>query len=126
MLDTALGIFIPQLGTAPTVQGNYCVVAGQELSVFAADKNLYFQWNNSRWNFKDLASKVRYTHDFQDKTTSFSIGDMAVRYPAWWADDPTFDPNEPERDEGEDFFAYIASLAHNDLVQQNLINSWDK
>lgn len=125
-LDTTRGIFTAQQGNPQFVQGNYVSVDGQELSVFAADKNLFFQWNDRRWNFKDLASTVRYYHDFPTKTTTFSIDNVTIQYPAWWANDPTFDPNEPERDEDEDFFAYVAGLAHNDSLQRNLINSWDK
>ena len=89
-------------------------------------KNLYFQWNQARWNFKDLALAVRYQHDFPKKVTMFSIGDVAIEYPAWWACDPTFDPSVPERDEDEDFYAYVASLAHDGPLRQTLIDGWDK
>jgi hypothetical protein len=73
-----------------------------------------------------LASKIQYAHDFQKKTTTFSVENVTIQYPAWWANDPTFDPNEPERDEDEDLFAYVASLAHNEPLQRSLINTWDK
>lgn len=126
VLDTMSGRFGRQSSEAVHIQGNYCVMADQEVSVFTADGNLYFQWNDRRWNLKGLASAVRYVHDFQGRMTSFSVGDVTIRYRAWWADDPTFEPNEPERDEDEDFFAYVASLAHNESLQRILIDSWDK
>ena len=70
-LDTMLGTFTPQPGEAMSVQENYCVLADQERSIFAADGRLYFQWNNRCWNFKDIASTARYAHDFQNKMTLF-------------------------------------------------------
>jgi len=126
VLDTVHGVFTAQLGDPRFVQGNYFAVGDQELSVFASDRNLFLQWNDKRWNFKDLASKTRYAHDFQKKMTTFSVENVTIQYPAWWANDPTFDPNEPERDEEEDLFAYVASLVHNEQMQQRLINTWDK
>jgi hypothetical protein len=126
VFDMAQRVFIAQPGAMQFVQGNYFAVGDQELSGYASDRNLYLQWNDRRWNFKDLASKIRYAHDFQKKMTTFSVENVSIQYPAWWANDPTFDPNEPERDEDEDLFAYVASLAHNEPLQQSLINTWDK
>lgn len=126
VLDTMLGKFFPGLNSAQIVRGNYFAVRDQEMSVFLSDSILYFQWNDKRWSFTDLAPVVKYGHNFQEKLTEFAIGDVAIEYPAWWASDPTFDPNMPERDEDEDLFAYVASLAHNGALQRTLIKSWDK
>jgi hypothetical protein len=126
MLDTDLATFTALPNGSPSVQGSYSKIDGDELGVFADGGNLFFQWNKQRWNFKDLSSKIRYGHDFKKKLTTFSVEDRSIQYPSWWADDPTFDPSVPERDEDEDFFAYVASLASNDGLQKILINSWNK
>ena len=126
VLDTERGTFATQPGSSESIEGNYTIENGQELSVFAADHNLFFQWNNKRWNFKDLRAKLRYQHDLQRKITIFSIGDVTIQYPAWWVGDPTFQPFIPERDQDEDFFGYIASLARDDEWQRTLIETWDK
>lgn len=127
VLDTENGQFSPQLpGEAADSQGNYMSIAGQDFSVFAADNHLYFQWNRKRWNLQDLGPKVKYAHDIPGKTTTFSVDDEHIRYPAWWVGDATFDPSLPERDEDEDFLAYVANLAQNQALQKMLIQSWDR
>jgi hypothetical protein len=126
LLDTESGTFNVRPGSSEQVQGNYIALYGHEVSIFATDKNLFLQWGTERWNFKDVRPILKYEHDFNNKTTFFSVGDKAIRYLAWWADDPTFDPNLPERDEDEDFFGYVARLADDEQFRQVLIQSWDK
>jgi hypothetical protein len=108
------------------IQGNYVSAEGHELSAFAADGNLFFQWNKKRWSFNDLPGKIAYRHDLQNKMTTFSVESESIQYPAWWRDDPGFSPFLPERDEDEDFFGYIFSLAHDQELQKILIKSWSK
>lgn len=73
-----------------------------------------------------LGQRVQYGHDFRDGTTTFSIDDMSVRYPAWWVGDDTFEPLIPERDKEEDDFAYIAYVAKKTELQQVMIDSWSQ
>lgn len=108
------------------VQGNYTAINGQEVCIFAENKNLYLQWNARRWNFRDIAGKLKYEHDFHRNMTTFSVGDLAINYIAWWANDPTFEPGLVGRDEDEDIFAYVARLASDNQLQQMLTQSRDK
>ncbi len=126
VLDIERGTVSPKQDATTDICGNYTDFEGQEFGVFALNGALYFQWNNRRWNFQGLGPKVKYEHNFQRKTTSFSIDGESIEYPAWWVGDPTFDPNLPERDEDEDFLAYISNLARNDGLQKILIQTWDK
>ncbi|KAF0813411.1 hypothetical protein IGB42_02340 [Andreprevotia sp. IGB-42] len=125
VLDTEQGKFAIHAVEDQVAKGNYAVVNGDEFSVFSMDKQLYFQWNTKRWNFRGLGDKVEYRHDFQNGITIFSIEDTMIEYPAWWVGDPIFDPNLPERDEEEDFLGYVAYLAGDGNLQQRLIQSWD-
>ena len=125
-LDTERGTFSPAPGGAREVHGNCMSFAGQEFGVFASDGDLYFQWNSRRWSLRGLGARVKYEHDFQRKTTIFSIDGERIEYVAWWVGDVTFDPGLPERDEDEDFLAYVARLARDDGLQQSLIKAWDR
>ena len=127
VLNTVHGTFSHPLPNRDEhVHGNYMTVGGQEFGVFASDNNLYFQWNSRRRKLHGLGPRVTYVHDFRGKTTSFSVDDERIQYPAWWIVDTTFDPSMHERDEDEDFLAYVADLAKNDELQKTLIQSWDK
>ncbi|OXJ17637.1 hypothetical protein CFB39_13475 [Burkholderia sp. AU6039] len=125
-LDTETGVFSALAGDGYVARGNYIAVEGQEVAVFAADRQLYLQWNKRRWNFADLGRNVKYEHDFQRGVTTFSIDGDTIHYPAWWVGDETFDPNLPELDEDEDHFAYIASLTKNKELQRSLIDVWSR
>lgn len=125
-LDTGSGTFSPAPGEARQVHGNFMPIAGQEFGVFASDGDLYFQWNSRRWSLRGLGARVKYQHDFQRKTTIFSIDGERIEYVAWWVGDVSFDPSLPERDEDEDFLAYVAHLARDAGLQQSLIKAWDR
>jgi hypothetical protein len=73
VLDTIRGQFSAARDSSQTIQGNYLAVGDQEMGIFAVGKNLYFQWNKARWNFKDLALAARYQHDFPKKVTVFLL-----------------------------------------------------
>lgn len=126
VLDTEQGVFSTQTEECNVTNGSYLNVGGHEFAIFAADQNLFFQWEKMRWNFKELKHSIRYAHDFQRKVTIFSVDGKRLEYPAWWVGDITFDPNIPERDEDEDILAYVANLAKNEELQTVLIKKWDK
>ncbi|WP_175853291.1 hypothetical protein [Burkholderia anthina] len=125
-LNVETGVFSALVGDGYVARGNYIAVEDQDVAVFAADRQLYLQWNKRRWNFADLGHNVKYEHDFHRGVTTFSIDGDAIQYPAWWVGDETFDPNLPELDEDEDHFAYIASLAKNKELQRSLIDVWSR
>jgi hypothetical protein len=109
-------------GNKPT-SGNVCLIAGQIFAVYVDESTLYFQWNDRRWNLTSPNINMRYRHDFERKVTVFSVDEKTIEYPAWWRDDPTFDPHIPERDEEEDYLGYVFSFSQNPGLQKSLLKS---
>lgn len=105
-------------------KGNLHSVAGHTFALYVEEGTLYIQCGNRRWNIAAPDLSISYGHDFQKKTTTFAIEGTEIRYPAWWVDDPHFDPNIPERDEDEDYLGYIFSVRQQPKLQQTLITSW--
>jgi len=124
LLDTAHGTFSHQANSTLDVQGNYMLKGVNEFAVFADHGDLYFQWNDRRWALHGIGARISYSHDFHRKVTKFSVDDESIEYQSWWAGDNTFNINIPERDEDEDYLAYVANLAQNEAMQQNLLRSW--
>lgn len=122
-LNTTTGEFAATSEKHRTPRGNYMRIEGQDIAVFAADRQLFLQWGRRRWRFDD-PGEASYFHDFVDGSTTFSIDDSVVHYRAWWVGDPTFEPGVPERDEQEDDFAYLANLIKDGELQRALIDSW--
>ena len=126
-LDTAAGTATPVDPAAPAVkQGNATRVSGHTFALYADGGMLWFQWDTRRWPFlaDDLA--VRYAHDLVARTTTFAVGDQSVTYPAWWRDDPLFDPLIPERDEEEDDLGYYAALRREPERLRRLLARWSR
>ena len=81
------------------------------------------QFGVQRWPL-DGSVVVNYTHDFDKKTTTFSIGDFSIEYEAWWAFDPTYNKFAPERDEDEDPLAYVYALRMDAQRRGELVRRW--
>jgi hypothetical protein len=113
------------LGTTHVKEsGNLYTLQGNTFALYAQEGVLYFQWNKRRWDIVSLCPIISYRHDFQRRTTTFSIEDMKIEYPAWWKDDPAFDPCIPERDEEEDYLGYICAVSQSKTLQQALAQGW--
>ncbi len=110
---------------ARKTQGNMHSVGGHTFALYADGGQLYFQWNRRRWNLRDPDLKIKYRHDFEAKSSVFSANDASLAYPAWWRDDPAFNPNIPEYDEDEDYLAYVFSVKNNLELQKALKRTWD-
>ncbi|MES2742073.1 MAG: hypothetical protein V4754_14130 [Pseudomonadota bacterium] len=106
-------------------RGNMHSVGGHTFALYADEGQLYFQWGGRRWNMRDPDVKIRYRHDVDAKSSVFSVNDTSLAYPAWWRDDPAFNPNIPECDEDEDYLAYIFSVKNNLELQKTLRRTWD-
>jgi hypothetical protein len=118
---TGMNSALPASEARP-VTGNLCSVGRSTFALFLLDNVLYFQWDQRRWSM-DVVT-IRYEHDFQQATTTFAVEGETVQYPAWWRDEPHYDPNVPERDADEDYLGYIALVSRDKDLREALKRSW--
>jgi hypothetical protein len=124
-LDTTTGQTVPAPDGARAIkQGNSTSVDGHTFALYAEGGTLWFQWDTRRWPFMAKDLPVRYSHDFTNKTTTFSVGDQSITYEAWWSDDPQFEPLIPERDEEMDNLGYYYALKREPERLQRLLSRW--
>ncbi len=124
-LDTTTGRTTSTVVPAGTRhRGNVTRVAGHTFALYADAGVLYFQWDERRWPFSPDGAPLMYVHDLDKKTTTFSVDGKSVEYPAWWRDDPLFDPLVPERDQEEDDLGYYAALQENIDLQEAMLKAW--
>jgi hypothetical protein len=123
LLDVATG----QLRPAPAQarkQGNLAQAEGHTFALYADAGVLYFQWDDHRWPILSPDVRVRYAHDLARKTTTFAVNDRVLEYPAWWRDDPQFEPLHPEADEDFDPLGYYAALKREPERLERLLRRW--
>jgi hypothetical protein len=104
--------------------GNFYEFGEHTFALYVDFGILYFQWNDHRWDMTSSNLVIEYQHDFKMQTTMFAVNGLKIEYPAWWKNDPHFDPNLPELDEDEDYFGYIFSVKQNQRLQHNLTVAW--
>ena len=104
--------------------GTLATVEGQTFALYADQDALWFQWNERRWPLDAAGLQLRYVHDLAAATTTFTANDRSITYPAWWRDDPAFDPLVPEQDELEDWLAYVVAVQSDPQLQASLLQSW--
>lgn len=124
LFDVATGQTAPADPTDAVIQGNFSIVEGHTCAVYVDDHVLFFQMGAERWPLAEPATKVRYRHDFNAHTTVFTIDGKSIEYPAWWIGDPLFEPPVPERDEEEDYLAYVCEVHRNRSLQASLVEAW--
>lgn len=104
--------------------GNCRVEAGHTYALYADGGVLYVQRDAQRWPIASPEVNMRYGHDLDKETTTFDLVGHSIAYPAWWKDDPTFEPAIPERDEEEDYLAYLVSVWQQPDLQETLLKAW--
>jgi hypothetical protein len=124
VLDVESGIAHAGAVGGETPNGNMRVVLGNTVALYAEGEHLFLQIGGRRWDLADPATVISYGHDLNRKTTTLQVGDLRLEYPAWWRDDPAYDPFIPELDEDEDYLAYVYSVAQQPALQENLIKVW--
>jgi len=117
------GMLYPAGGEVVPFRGCVNRVEDKMFSLYAEDGNLMLQLGVRRWPL-DGSVAVNYTHDFNKKTTTFSIGNFSVEYDAWWAFDPAYNKFAPERDEDEDPLAYVYALRNDDQRRSEVVRRW--
>lgn len=124
VIDKLTGVLHPA-GGGEVVPLRGCAnrVEGKIFCLYAEHGNLMLQVGVRRWPL-DGSVVVNYTHDFDKKATTFSIGDFSVEYEAWWAFDPTYNKFAPERDEDEDPLAYVYALRMDAQRRSELVKRW--
>jgi len=125
LLDTDTGRVNPMENTDqrnPT--GNCCVLDSGIAALYVEKGVLYFQLNANRWDMASSILDMEYWHVFDKKNTIFSVDGIQIEYPAWWRDDPCFEPNLPEYDEVEDYLGYIYAVKQDEQLRLNLTNGW--
>ncbi len=125
LLDVDTGRSVPS-GAAPDAKGHgtLAIVEGQLFALYADGGALWLQWNERRWPFASPALRLGYRHDMAAAETTFSANDRTITYPAWWRDDPTFDPLIPEQDALEDYLGYVVATQGDAQLQQSLLRAW--
>lgn len=103
--------------------GTVAVIEGQAFGVYADGGTLWLQWNDERWPIASDQVRLNYVHDLDAATTTFSVNDRAFTYPAWWRDDPAFDPLLPEEDEHRDYLAYVVAVKGDPSLQKALLDA---
>jgi hypothetical protein len=113
-------------GLSPDTRGHGTTasVEGQSFALYAEGGVLWFQWNERRWPLVSGPLRLGYAHDMAAAVTTFTANERAIAYPAWWRDDPAFDPLIPERDEQEDYLAYIVAVQADPQLQASLLKAW--
>lgn len=121
VLEKPTGRLTPATGSeALPVRGFAFPVEGKTFVQYAEDGRMYLQLEAQRWEIGP-ASNVSYGHNFEKKTTTFTINEFGVEYEAWWAHDPTFNKFAPERDQDEDPLAYVYHLYKDDKERKDYI-----
>jgi len=123
LLDTASGRTAPAPADARK-RGSVTQLEGHTFALYADGGVLYFQWDERRWPFAADAVHVRYGHDLQRKTSTFSVNERHIEYPAWWADDPHHEPLVPELDPDYDDLAWFAALKRDPERLAKLLQRW--
>lgn len=126
-LNPADGKLTPAAGAASVVaQGNFEHVGEYTFCLYVERGRLYFQADQQRWDFQSPACKLMYRHDIDRQVTQFSVAGKTFEYPAWWRNDPRFEPCLPELDEENDYLGYIFALKDNERLQNRMIEVWGK
>ncbi len=122
LLDVDTGRVAPS-GLSPDTPGHgtAAVIEGQTFAVYADGGTLWLQWNDARWPLAAADVRLKYMHDLDAATTTFSVNDRSFTYPAWWRDDPAFEPLLPEEDEHHDYLAYVVAVKQDPSLQQSLL-----
>lgn len=121
VLDKPTGSLTPVTGSESLpVRGFAFPVEGKTFVQYAEDGRLYLQLGEPRWEVGP-SSDVSYGHNFDSKTTTFTINGFSLEYEAWWAHDPTFNKFAPERDQDEDPLAYVYHLYRNEEEREDYI-----
>lgn len=124
LLDTATGAARSSGDAGGTPRGTMRILDGRLVALYAQGGRLYLQIGIERWDLGDPATRIRYGHDLNLKTTRFECNGFVLEYPAWWRDDPAYDPFEPELDEDEDYLGYVHAVFQQPALQANLIRAW--
>jgi len=120
LLDTATGRATPASPSPGTRgHGTFATIAGQLFALYADEGAVWLQWGERRWPLATTA--LRYEHDLDTETTTFSVDGHAFTYPAWWRGDPTFELLVPERDEHEDWLGYVMVVQAEPRLQANML-----
>lgn len=102
------------------IRGFAFPVEGKMFVQYAEDGRMYLQLGAQRWEVRS-SSNMSYGHNFDNKTTMFTIDGFSVEYEAWWAHDPTFNKFAPERDQDEDPLANVYHLYKNGEDREDYI-----
>lgn len=128
-LDERTGLATPV--TAQSAVGVYYELEGVGVSLLVVDGGLRLQIG--RESFDAAQIQLCYRHDFEAGTTRFEvragISTTALSYPAWWAVlglSPEQVRFEPERDEDEDFLAFIAQTVNDPERRASFCAQWSK
>lgn len=123
LLDTASGRSAPA-ATPPGARthGTLASIEGQTFALYADQDALWLQWNERRWPLAGVT--LKYGHDLDAATTTFTADDRSLTYPAWWRGDPAYEPLIPEEDEVQDWLAYVAAVKADPALQARLLESW--
>jgi len=122
-LDCLTGAVTP-VSVDSKASGNFHIEAGHVYALYAQGGVLYVQCDALRWPVGAPELTMGYGHDLEQQTTSFVLAGHRIVYPAWWANDPAFEPLIPERDEGEDYCAYLVSVWRQPGLQRSLCDAW--
>ncbi|WP_221801120.1 hypothetical protein [Oceanobacter mangrovi] len=132
--DRGLVEFDPMSGHRhPTSTYNYvsgCFFQqGQNNSaLYKQGVDIILQIQQRIWTINHPEVQVLYSHDVSSGTTSFLIKDTLhqreITYQAWWSQHGLLRPGQPEEDELNDFFGYVAEVWRNPELQQALLQSW--
>jgi len=122
LLDADSGRLTPVDSSPDTrAHGTYATIAGQVFALYADAGALWLQWNARRWPL--ATTQLQYSHDLDAETTTFSADGHSFTYPAWWRGDPTFEPLVPERDEHEDWLAYVMVVQSEPRLQASMLRN---
>lgn len=115
-----------------TISVGICRFVGTtSLAFYAANDALVLQLGSLKFPMDSSATKLDYRHDWGSGMTTFTVSGSAgiqkLTYQAWWselglaADDVQF---EPERDEEEDYLAFIFAAWKDSDLSQRLLGGW--
>lgn len=122
-LDLDTGRSVPaDVAPEPRTHGTLAVIQGATFALYVDQATMWLQWNERRWPL--ATTPLSYGHDLDAETTTFTVDDRAITYPAWWRGDPTYEPLIPEEDEVQDWLAYVLAVKSDEKLQASLLESW--
>jgi hypothetical protein len=132
VFDDVSGEVVGSVPRGSRRDGNGYRVEDTWVAMYAEEGALILQVGRRRFSLDAASTKLQYWHDWATGRTNFGVrdpaGEVVLGYQSWWAKlgiPPQRVKFEPERDEYEDFLAFVYEVWRDPVAQQRLLAQWE-